>query len=244
MSRPLGDPVTLPAATRPSHTTLTGRTVKLVPLTVQHADDLFPLVNNTHPDQTSLWDYMPAEGPYSESDFAKFKSDISAKATSTDPLFFAVLNIDTRHPQGEGEEEKALGYIALMNIVPDHLRLEIGHVLFTKPLQRTVEATEAIYLLLKHSIEDLGYRRVEWKCNSLNAPSKRAAERLGFTLEGVFRQHLVVKGRSRDTAWLSLLREEWWGIRDLKGALEGWLAEGNFGEGGRQLRRLEEFRSV
>ncbi|KAL4952207.1 acyl-CoA N-acyltransferase [Aspergillus filifer] len=220
-ARPRGDPVTLPPAKSPTHTTLTGRTVQLVPLSASHADDLFPLVNNDRPDQTAIWDYIPA------------------KAASTDPLFFAV--IDTR--QDSTMKGKAVGYLSLMSIVTAHMRLEIGHVVFTKALQRTVGATEAIYLLLKHSIEDLGYRRIEWKCDSLNAPSRRAAERLGFTFEGIFRQHLVVKGRNRDTAWLSILREEWLGLKNLKGSLEGWLDEGNFDAEGKQLKKLEEFRS-
>ncbi|KAL4793919.1 acyl-CoA N-acyltransferase [Aspergillus venezuelensis] len=238
MSRPRGDPVTLPPAEPPTHTTLTGRTVQLVLLSASYAEDLFPLVNNDHPDQTAIWDYIPVEGPYDE--IEPLRKDLEAKATSTDPLFYAV--IDTRHDSKT--KGKAIGYISLMSIVPTHMRLEIGHVVFTKALQRTVGATEAIYLLLKHSIEDLGYRRIEWKCDSLNAPSKRAAERLGFTFEGTFRQHFIVKGRNRDTAWLSILREEWWGLKNLKGALEGWLDESNFDAEGKQRRKLEDFRSV
>ncbi|KAL4944141.1 hypothetical protein BDV06DRAFT_117033 [Aspergillus oleicola] len=237
MSRPLGSPVTLPPSIPPTPTTLTGRTVQLIPLSPSHADDLFPLVNNDHPDQTALWDYIPIEGPYD--DIEQLRKDLTIKAASSDPLFFAV--VDTR--DGSARQGKVVGYLALMSIVPTHMRLEIGHVLFTKALQRTVGATEAIYLLLKHAIEESGYRRVEWKCDSLNAPSKRAAQRLGFTFEGAFRQHFVVKGRNRDTSWFSIVREEWWGLRDLKGALESWLSATNFDAEGKQLKKLEDFRT-
>lgn len=128
-----------------------------------------------------------------------------------------------------------------MSIVPEQLRLEIGWVLFSPALQRTTGATEASYLLLKYAFEELGYRRVEWKCNALNEGSRRAAERLGFVFEGVFRQHMVVKGRNRDTAWFSMLREEW-DCRGVKEALEDWLAEDNFDESGAQRRSLEGIR--
>ncbi|KAL4868397.1 hypothetical protein BDV12DRAFT_209225 [Aspergillus spectabilis] len=234
--RPLGEIVTVPEATPPSRVTLVGRTVKLVPLTVQHADELFPLVNNGHPDQTALWDYIP-DGPFDT--LPELQTDFEKREKSSDPVFFAI--IDTR-PVNDNETStsgKPLGYLAFMNISPEHRRLEIGHVMFSLPLQRTVGATEAVYLLLRHSIEDLGYRRVEWKCNALNAGSKRAAARFGFQYEGTFRQHFVVKGRNRDTAWFSILKDEWVGI---KRGLEGWLDERNFDEGGRQRRRLEEIR--
>ncbi|KAL5341403.1 acyl-CoA N-acyltransferase [Aspergillus crustosus] len=241
--RPVGEIVTVPESTPPSRVTLTGRTIKLVPLTVEHAEQLFPLVNNDHPDQTALWDYIP-DGPFDN--LSALQKDFERREKLTDPFFFAI--IDTRPPPPAHNNEttasapgKILGYIALMNISPEHRRLEIGHVMFTRPLQRSIAGTETIYLLLKHSIEDLGYRRIEWKCNSLNAGSKRAAARVGFTYEGTFRQHFVVKGRNRDTAWFSVLGEEWLPI---KAGFEGWLDEGNFDEEGRQRRRLENFREV
>ncbi|OJJ56141.1 hypothetical protein ASPSYDRAFT_60226 [Aspergillus sydowii CBS 593.65] len=232
--RPLGDSVLLPEATRPSPTTLVGRSIKLVPLEEAHADELFPLFNNDHPDQTALWDYMP-DGPYD--DASRLRKEFAARVESSDPVFFTV--IDSRPSSASPTAGKPIGYLSLMSIVPEHCRLEIGHVAFTKAIQRTTGATEAFYLLLKHSFDELGYRRVEWKCNSLNEPSRRAALRLGFQPEGVFRQHMVVKGRNRDTAWFSIVREEWEGVRR---GLEGWLAEGNFDEQGRQVRRLEEIR--
>ncbi|KAE8393155.1 acyl-CoA N-acyltransferase [Aspergillus alliaceus] len=127
-----------------------------------------------------------------------------------------------------------------MSIVPEHLRCEIGWVLFSPGLQRTTGATEAAFLLLWYVFEELGYRRVEWKCNNLNGGSKRAAVRLGFTFEGVFREHMVVKGENRDTAWFSLLRREWEGA--VREAFVGWLDGANFDEMGRQRRGLEAMR--
>ncbi|KAL4984090.1 acyl-CoA N-acyltransferase [Aspergillus falconensis] len=232
-NRPVGAIVQLPVATLPTPTTLTGRTIKLVPLSVNHADELFPLVNNIHPTQTALWDYIP-DGPYD--DLAHLRANFAAMVHSTDPIFFAIIDTRPSRPT----TGNAVGYLAVMSIFPEHRRLEIGHVIFTKALQRTTGATEAVYLLLRHAIEELGYRRVEWKCNALNEGSKRAALRLGFKFEGIFRQHMVVKGRNRDTAWFSIVREEWTG---LKKALEGWLDEENFDENGAQRRRLEEFRA-
>ncbi|KAL4813794.1 acyl-CoA N-acyltransferase [Aspergillus spinulosporus] len=232
-NRPVGAIVQLPVSTHPAPTTLTGRTINLVPLKVTHADELFPLVNNTNPFQTALWDYIP-NGPYD--DVAHLRADFAARETSRDPVFFAIIDTRPSRPT----TGNAIGYIAFMNISLEHRRIEIGHVIFTKALQRTIGATEAVYLLLRHAIEELGYRRVEWKCNSLNEGSRRAALRLGFQFEGVFRQHMVVKGRNRDTAWFSIVREEW---TELKKAFEGWLDEGNFDENGAQRRRLEEFRA-
>ncbi|KAL4879931.1 acyl-CoA N-acyltransferase [Aspergillus karnatakaensis] len=237
--RPIGPIVTVPEATPPSRVTLTGRTVKLEPLTARHAEQLFPLLNNDHPNQTALWDYIP-DGPFDT--LSDLEDDFTKRESSNDPLFFAI--IDNRPPAGDSKTStagKPLGYLAYMNISPEHRRLEIGHVMFSLPLQRTVLATETVYLLLKHALEDLGYRRVEWKCNALNAGSKRAAARLGFQYEGTFRQHLVVKGRNRDTAWFSILRDEWEGV---KGGFEGWFDEGNFDERGEQRRKLEDFRKV
>jgi RimJ/RimL family protein N-acetyltransferase len=127
-----------------------------------------------------------------------------------------------------------------MRITPDHGVIEIGHIWFAPALQRTRQATEAIYLLARHAFDDLGYRRFEWKCDSLNQPSRQAAERFGFVFEGVFRQHMVIKDRNRDTAWFSILDGEWPVVR---AAFEAWLAPENFDEEGRQRRRLAEVRN-
>jgi RimJ/RimL family protein N-acetyltransferase len=118
--------------------------------------------------------------------------------------------------------------------------IEIGHIWFAPSLQRTRQATEAIFLLARHAFDDLGYRRLEWKCNSLNSSSRRAAERFGFTCEGIFRQHMVVKGRNRDTAWYAMTDGEW---PIQRAAFEAWLAPANFDHEGRQCRSLAEYRA-
>ncbi|KAJ4580343.1 hypothetical protein HRR83_003291 [Exophiala dermatitidis] len=128
-----------------------------------------------------------------------------------------------------------------MRIDPNHRVVEVGNILFSPALQRTRAATEAMYLLARYVFEDLGYRRYEWKCDNLNLPSKRAAIRLGFTFEGVFRKHMVYKGRSRDTAWFAMVDEDW---PVIKKAFEDWLRDENFDESGRQKRRLEDLREL
>ncbi|KAE8135636.1 acyl-CoA N-acyltransferase [Aspergillus pseudotamarii] len=231
MTTPLGDSVNQPSAQPPTPKKLQGRTIDLIHLSPSHTEALWSLVGGTSdPTKASAWTYLP-EGPYPETDFDKFQVSVTTKCNSTDPLFYAIVD----------KTQKVLGWITLMSIVPEQLRLEIGWVLFSPALQRTTGASEASYLLLKYAFEELGYRRVEWKCNALNKGSRRAAERLGFVFEGVFRQHMVVKGRNRDTAWFSMLREEWDG-RGVKEALEGWLAEDNFDESGAQRRGLEAIR--
>lgn len=232
--RPLGPVVALPPAQLPSEVTLIGRTVALTKLSADHAAQLFPLVGGDDATKIALWDYM-ADGPFS--DPITFQEAIAAKSRSSDPFYFAVIDI-RQNP--DPEKGHAVGYLSLMNIVPQHLSIEIGNVLFSPTLQRTTVATEAFYLALKYAIDDLGFRRVEWKCNALNAPSRRAALRLGFTFEGIFREHMVIKGRNRDTAWFSMLREEWEG--GVKGAMEEWLQESNFDESCGQQKSLEELR--
>ncbi|KAB8079103.1 acyl-CoA N-acyltransferase [Aspergillus leporis] len=227
---PLGPKVTLPTAKTPTPETLPGQTITLTPLDESHIRDLWFLTGgDDNPQKSALWTYLP-EGPHAT--LSSFTTSLTAKTTSTDPLFYTILSTTTSKP---------LGLISLLSIVPSQLRLEIGWVLFAPPLQRTTGATEAVYLLLRYAFEELGYRRVEWKCNALNEGSRRAALRLGFTFEGVFRQHMVVKGRNRDTAWFSVVGEEWVD-GGVKGGLEGWLSEGNFDERGAQRRRLEDIR--
>ena len=153
------------------------------------------------------------------------------------------LDLAQAAPPKDGEAPGSpIGIITLMNINPTHRTIEIGAVLFSPLLQRTTAATEAIYVLMKHCFDDLGYRRVEWKANNLNEPSKRAAVRLGFVPEGVFRNHMIVKGRSRDSAWFSVTDEEW--VGGVKEALESWLQKGNFDEEGGQRRKLEDIRAA
>jgi RimJ/RimL family protein N-acetyltransferase len=147
-------------------------------------------------------------------------------AASDDPLYYAIVD----KPSGA-----AVGRSALMRIDPVHRVIEVGSIVYSAPLQRTRGATEAMYLLARYVFETLGYRRYEWKCNALNHPSRAAALRLGFTFEGIFRQHMIVKGRNRDTAWYSMVDSEW---PALKTRFERWLSPGNFDDGGRQRMSL------
>ena len=205
----------------PARVTLTGRFTTLVPLdATTHAEDLWNSGLND-PANNDLWLYM-GDGPYADS--ASFRAGIGKKAASQDPLFFAILH-----------NGKAIGYASLMRIDTANRAIEVGHIMYTPLLQRTPAATEAMYLLAKYIFEDLGYRRYEWKCNSCNEPSRRAAARLGFTYEGLFRQHYIIKGRNRDTAWFSMLDSEWPARRQ---AFEEWLSQANFDAGGCQIRAL------
>lgn len=154
----------------------------------------------------------------------------------SDRLYYTVLSGPASDPASE-----PVGMMCYLAIVPLHRRLEIGSVILSAALQQTRSATEAFYLLIKHAFEDLGYLRVEWKANNLNKASLRAAERLGFKFEGVFRKHMVIKGRQRDTAWFSITDEEWDGV---KKGFERWLADDNFDEAGRQKKGLKECRDV
>jgi RimJ/RimL family protein N-acetyltransferase len=139
------------------------------------------------------------------------------------------------------ETARAAGWASYMRITPAHGVIEVGNILFSPALQRTRAATEAMYLMARHVFEDLGYRRYEWKCNAENAPSRRAALRFGFTFEGIFRQHMVVKGHNRDTAWFAMLDHEW-PVR--KRAFEAWLQPENFDDDGHQRRTLAEIAQI
>jgi RimJ/RimL family protein N-acetyltransferase len=173
----------------------------------------------------AIWTYLPY-GPYASPD--ELRAALAEKAASDDAVFFTVLVDDV-----------PLGIVAYLRITPQHGVVEIGHIWFGTPLQRTPAATEAIYLLARHVFDDLGWRRLEWKCDAGNAKSRRAAERFGFTFEGVFRKHMVVKGRDRDTAWFSILDDEWPAIR---AAFEAWLAPDNFDAAGVQRKTLAQWR--
>jgi RimJ/RimL family protein N-acetyltransferase len=208
----------------PQRVPLEGDAVVLEPVDpVRHANDLFSASEG----ESALWDYL-AYGPFENQ--RVFTEWLKERAASDDPLFYAVI---------DRASSQARGMASLMRIVPEHGVIEIGHIWFAPALQRTRQATEAIYLLARHAFDDLGYRRLEWKCDSLNLPSRRAAERFGFVLEGVFRQHMVVKGRNRDTAWFSIVDGEWPVIR---AAFEAWLSLDNFDEEGQQRRTLTETR--
>ena len=208
-------------AERPLHITMEGRYVTLQPLNAGvHADSLFNSVQG----HDSLWDYM-ADGPFPDRE--AFRAGIEKKAASADPLYFAVI---------DNQSAGAVGYASYLRIEPANRVIEVGNILYTPLLQRTRGATEAMFLMARHAFEDLRYRRYEWKCNALNQPSRRAALRLGFRFEGIFRQHMIVKGRNRDTAWYAMLDCEW---PDRKAAFERWLSPENFDEGEQQIRKLE-----
>jgi RimJ/RimL family protein N-acetyltransferase len=214
-------------AGRPGRNALNGDLVRLEILDPErHAESLY---TSSHGEGAELlWQHL-AYGPFSSQE--DFTAWLKHRAADTDPLFFAVVEWESMH---------ALGMASFMRMVPEFGVIEIGHIWFAPQLQRTRHATEAIYLLAKHAFDDLGNRRLEWKCDSLNEPSKRAAERFGFTYEGVFRQHMVVKGRNRDTTWFSMTDGEW-PLR--RAAFEAWLAPDNFDEEGRQRRSLAAFRA-
>jgi len=218
-TRPIGPPVDTRPAKRPERVTLEGRWITLTPLDPQaHAKALYE-GSNGDAARESVWTYL-FDGSYASLD--EFRANLEAKAHSTDPLFFAVI---------DNASGRAVGYQTFLRIDPPNRVIEVGNIMYTPAMQRTAGATEAQYLFAKCVFDDLGYRRYEWKCNALNAPSRRAAERFGFTFEGIFRQHMIVKGRNRDTAWFAMLDSEW---PARKAAYERWLAPDNFDSNGRQ----------
>ena len=213
-------------ANTPNNRTLEGRFIRLEKLDpARHGDELWLALQGPDGDP-KLWDYLPY-GPFNER--SAFDAWLDKHATSRDPHFYSVI---------DKPSDQAQGLLSLMSIVPEHGRIEIGHVTFGAPMQRSPKSTEAVYLLAKHAFE-LGYRRLEWKCNNGNARSKYAAERLGFSFEGVFRQHMVVKGQNRDTAWYSILDAEW---PPIGAGFEHWLSEANQAGSG-QLKSLAECRA-
>ncbi len=220
----VGPPVEpLPSGRAPGRAPLAGACVRLEPVEVAtHADSLYRL-SHARPEDAALWTYL-AYGPFP--DRGAFARWLEERSRSSDPLFFAVVD------RASGA---AAGMASYLNIVPANGSIEIGHIWFAPPLQRTRAATEAIFLLACHVFDDLGYRRLEWKCDALNQPSRRAAARFGFSYEGTFRQHMVVKGRNRDTAWFALLDRDWPAVRT---AFECWLAPANFDAAGRQRTSL------
>ncbi len=217
---PLGPPIDAAAAPRPERTTLAGRFVTLFPLEAANADELYGPSHG--PEAEALWAWM-GDGPYPDPE--SFAANIAAKATGPDPFYAVIDNASGR----------CLGYLSLIRIDQPNRVIEIGNILYTPALQRTPGATEAVFLAARYVFDILGYRRLEWKCNDLNAPSRRAATRFGFSFEGVFRQHMIIKGRNRDTAWYSMLDRDWPALR---AAFENWLKPENFGPDGRQRLSL------
>ena len=207
----------------PHRQELRGRYVRLVPLDAKaHAAALYAATHGPGHDKR-LWDFM-FMGPFArESEFAAW---LQACARSPEPLFFAIVD----------KKLGPAGLASFMRINPGHGVIEIGNIFFAASLQRTRGATEAIYLLLRHAFDKLGYRRVEWKCDARNLRSRRAAERFGFRPEGIFRQHMVIKGQSRDTAWFALIDRDW---PKVQAAYKAWLAPTNFGSDGRERKKLK-----
>lgn len=217
--RPVGLPVDSTPASLPGPVRLDGRYGRIEKLdAARHGADLWHALQG----ENFLWPYM-SYGPFANED--AFTAWLEARPALADPYSYAVVD----------KSDRAVGIATLMEIRPAMRVIEVGHIVYSPRLQRTVLATEAQYLLGRYVFETLGYRRYEWKCNALNAPSRRAAERFGFTFEGVFRQHMIVKGRNRDTAWFSMLDTEWPARKE---AFEHWLSPTNFDAEGRQLQSL------
>lgn len=209
----------------PVRAPLEGDVVRLEPLEpARHSADLFR-AGHDGAAARNLWRHMPY-GPFD--DGRTFKEWLEACAVFDDPLFFAVR----QKPAG-----RAAGMASYLNIRPGDGVLEVGHVRFAPALQRTRAATEALYLLIREAFDELGFRRLEWKCDALNAASRAGALRLGFRFEGIFYRHMIVKGCNRDTAWYSILDEEW---PRLRAGFDRWLATDNFGHAGRQRLSLRE----
>jgi RimJ/RimL family protein N-acetyltransferase len=243
--QPIGEPVPdWRVPPRPTREALQGRYCVLEPLARRHAIALWDAVSLDRDGRS--WTYL-SHGPYGR--YEDFEEWISRASTSDDPLFYAICaQPDPPDPPGQPDNPThqtnpthpanptlpALGVASFMRITPDAGTIEVGHILLSPLLQRTRAATEAMYLMMRQAFA-LGYRRYEWKCDALNGPSRAAAERLGFTYEGTFRQALVYKGRNRDTAWYSIIDREWPALRD---AFEQWLSPDNFDERGTQRARL------
>lgn len=209
----------------PAPVTLTGRYVTVAPLSSAQYADLYAAVCG--PEDDDLWTYRAIEKPTS---LPELWMHLAGILEQPDQVTFALT------PQGRHAE----GIATYARLQPAHGQIEVAGVLLARTLQRTPAATEAIHLLLRHAFDDLGYRRFEWKCDSLNEPSRRAAARLGFRYEGRFRHHLVVKGRNRDTDWFSITDAEWAAVRE---AHEQWLDPANFDDSGRQRSSLSALTS-
>ncbi len=219
----LGPRLAWTPAKPPRREVIKGRYVRLEPVDPsRHASDLFELSHGAEGDP-AIWIYM-GYGPFA--DIAAFKTWLVERAASTDPLFYTVID------EASG---KAAGMASFLRMVPADGVIETGHIWFTPVLQRTRQATEAIFLMGKYAFDTLGNRRFEWKCNARNAPSRRAAGRFGFTFEGIFREHMIIKGRNRDTAWYSIIDRDWPAI---KAAFEAWLDPANFDSSGREKKKL------
>ncbi|MGA9865209.1 MAG: GNAT family protein [Acetobacteraceae bacterium] len=212
----------------PPRTAMTGRYCRVEPVSVElHAADLYAAYSEA-PDGRD-WTYLPTELP---ADLATYRDFLTRAAADRERLHHAIIDLATG---------RAVGTAALMRADPANGAIEVGYITYSPLLKRTRVGTEAMYLMMRRVFDELGYRRYEWKCDSLNAASRSAAERFGFRFEGVFRRAVVYKGRNRDTAWLSIIDSEWPALR---AGFEQWLAAENFDAGGRQRKGLAEIRGA
>lgn len=226
---PIGPRVANPQpAGVPERVVLQGRYARLEPLDPDtHRDDLFAA--SSPPDRAARFRYLPEPAPAS---LEEFDAWLASAAASADPLFFAVIDRSTNRVEGRQ---------SLMRINPAHQSIEIGHIYWGPRIASTRVATDAMYLFVAYAMQTLGYRRLEWKCDALNARSRMAARRFGLTYEGTFRRAAIVRNRSRDTAWFAMIAEEW---PSLKAVYERWLAPDNFDELGQQRVRLSQLTSA
>jgi RimJ/RimL family protein N-acetyltransferase len=222
VDQPVGPMVDATPSERPGPVRFDGRFCRVEKLDAsRHADGLWQVLKG----HDQVWDYLAA-GPFT--DGRAFAAWVEERAVALDPYAYAVADYASGRP---------LGIVTLMEIRPAMRVIEMGSIVYSPALQRTAAATEVQFLMARYVFDDLRYRRYEWKCNALNAPSMRAAKRFGFTYEGTFRQHMIVKGRNRDTAWFSITDVEW---PRVKAAYEKWLAPENFDGSGKQRTRLGE----
>jgi RimJ/RimL family protein N-acetyltransferase len=216
---PIGPEVDATPRPLPARVRIKGRYAELEPLHVRHVPDLWRAAQGAQ----DSWTYL-GYGPFATE--AALRAHVADFASQHDPMAWAVRPVSTG---------VVAGWLTLMDIQPKNAAVELGHIWFSPSMQRTRAATEAMHLLLKHAADDLGYRRLVWKCNALNAPSRRAAARLGFVYEGTLRAHMVVKGRLRDTAFYAMLPEEWAVARD---RIAAWLHPSNFAPDGTAITSL------
>jgi RimJ/RimL family protein N-acetyltransferase len=223
VTQPVGAPADATPALKPSAVILKGRFGVIEKFdAAKHSASLWDAIKG----DDKLWTYM-WYGPFAAR--AAFDKFATLLASRDDPFAYAIID----------NSSNVLGVATLMEIRPANRVIEVGGIFYSKALRQTPLATEAQFLLMRYVFEELNYRRYEWKCDTFNAPSRRAAERFGFTFEGIFRQHMIIKGRNRDTAWFAMLDHEW---PALKRAYEAWLALDNFDAAGKQKKKLEAFR--
>lgn len=227
LGQPIGQSLTdWKSCIHPPKKVLSGKYCRVEPLGMDaHAANLYASFVGVEND--SLWTYLPY-GPYES--FEPYREWVASVESSMDPLFFAVIN---------AESDEAIGLASYLRIEPAVGAIEVGHINFSPQLRKTAAATESMFLMMQYVFDELGYRRYEWKCDALNAGSRAAAQRFGFSFEGIFRQATMYKGRNRDTAWFSILDSEW---SKQKEAFEQWLEPNNFDENGHQRRRLQDFK--